>query len=334
MADYWKSQAKKFCKFCKCWIADNKPSIEFHEGGARHKENVAKRISEISKKSREEYESTKQIDNEMKKMEEAAMRAYLKDVEAEADYTSKVIKEKAMQKNIEKGDTAEEKELSDIASRVKESAETAKTEKKEVKKVQKVWWEAKSDEGHIYYWNTESGESVWEPPEDGYVSLAEQEEEAKRAEKAAKRKKAADELLKKEEGKQKSEEIRAHIQREKMKEIYGKKEEEKEKEEKVKKEPKASTVIGPAPRVDPYGSWKVIEKKEFKPVDLQLPEQEFIPIKVPTLSEEPKVKFKEKTVATGTIVTDDDDEVSVSGFKKRKAAPGAKRNMRQRLDED
>ena len=24
-ADYWKSQAKKFCEFCKCWIADNKP---------------------------------------------------------------------------------------------------------------------------------------------------------------------------------------------------------------------------------------------------------------------------------------------------------------------
>ncbi|XP_047001377.1 WW domain-binding protein 4 [Schistocerca americana] len=326
MADYWKSQAKKFCKFCKCWIADNKPSIEFHEGGSRHKENVAKRISEISKKSREEYESNKNIDNEMKKMEEAAMKAYLKDVEAEADYTSKIIKEKAMQKNLEEGGTSEEKELVDIAFRVKESAETTETEKKEEKK---VWWEAKSDEGHTYYWNTESGESVWEPPEDGYVSLAEQKEEAKRAEKAAKRKKATDEMKKKEEEKQISEEKQARIQREKMKEIYGRKE-----KEEAKEKPKMSAPIGPAPRIDPYGSWKVIEKKEFKPVDLQLPEQEFIPIKVPTLTEEPKVKFKEKTVATGTIVTDDDDEVSVSGFKKRKAAPGVKRNMRQRLDED
>ena len=24
MTEYWKSQAKKFCDFCKCWIADNK----------------------------------------------------------------------------------------------------------------------------------------------------------------------------------------------------------------------------------------------------------------------------------------------------------------------
>lgn len=24
-ADYWKSQPRKFCQYCKCWIADNKP---------------------------------------------------------------------------------------------------------------------------------------------------------------------------------------------------------------------------------------------------------------------------------------------------------------------
>ena len=24
MTEYWKSQAKKFCDFCKCWISDNK----------------------------------------------------------------------------------------------------------------------------------------------------------------------------------------------------------------------------------------------------------------------------------------------------------------------
>lgn len=24
-ADYWVSQARKYCEFCKCWIADNKP---------------------------------------------------------------------------------------------------------------------------------------------------------------------------------------------------------------------------------------------------------------------------------------------------------------------
>ncbi|MBW01274.1 WW domain-binding protein 4, partial [Eschrichtius robustus] len=27
-ADYWKSQPKKFCDYCKCWIADNRPQKE------------------------------------------------------------------------------------------------------------------------------------------------------------------------------------------------------------------------------------------------------------------------------------------------------------------
>lgn len=37
MADYWKSNAKKFCEICKVWFADNKISIENHERGLKHK---------------------------------------------------------------------------------------------------------------------------------------------------------------------------------------------------------------------------------------------------------------------------------------------------------
>ena len=32
-ADYWKSNPRHFCEFCKCWIADNKPvsiQVFFH----------------------------------------------------------------------------------------------------------------------------------------------------------------------------------------------------------------------------------------------------------------------------------------------------------------
>jgi len=29
MADYWKSQPRHFCEFCKCWTADNKAVIYF-----------------------------------------------------------------------------------------------------------------------------------------------------------------------------------------------------------------------------------------------------------------------------------------------------------------
>ena len=31
--EYWKSNTRKFCEYCKCWFADNKASINFHEAG-------------------------------------------------------------------------------------------------------------------------------------------------------------------------------------------------------------------------------------------------------------------------------------------------------------
>lgn len=68
-ADYWKSQGRKFCDFCKCWIADNKPSIEFHEGGKKHKENVAKRLKEIHRNSAKNAKINKKFESCIKTME-------------------------------------------------------------------------------------------------------------------------------------------------------------------------------------------------------------------------------------------------------------------------
>lgn len=28
MSEYWVSQQKYYCKFCNCWLANNKPSIQ------------------------------------------------------------------------------------------------------------------------------------------------------------------------------------------------------------------------------------------------------------------------------------------------------------------
>ncbi|XP_017893632.1 WW domain-binding protein 4 isoform X2 [Ceratina calcarata] len=96
MADYWKSQGRKFCDFCKCWIADNKPSINFHEGGKKHKENVSKRLKEIHKTSAKQAKQSRKMEEDIKKMENAAMAAYLKDVENNTrDMTAdRIIKEK------------------------------------------------------------------------------------------------------------------------------------------------------------------------------------------------------------------------------------------------
>uniref|UniRef100_A0A3B5MU61 Matrin-type domain-containing protein n=1 Tax=Xiphophorus couchianus TaxID=32473 RepID=A0A3B5MU61_9TELE len=95
-ADYWKSQPRKFCQYCKCWIADNKPSIEFHERGKNHKENVAAKISEIKKKSVEKAKKEERMSKEFAAMEEAALKAYEEDL-----------------KRMQRGSDGEDKEAGD-----------------------------------------------------------------------------------------------------------------------------------------------------------------------------------------------------------------------------
>ncbi|XP_069687032.1 WW domain-binding protein 4 isoform X2 [Periplaneta americana] len=311
-ADYWKSQAKKFCDFCKCWIADNKPSIEFHEKGKRHKENVAKRLSEISKKSRQEHQKSLKVDDEMKKMEEAAMKAYMKDMEENADLTSQLLKETLSEKS-QKCDS----DTPSSSIKTEPSTEEAAPEVP-APEVPKLWYEAKSEQGYIYFWHIETGESRWEPPEEGFMSLDEQSKEEKKKLK----KEAEKERQRKEEEAKRKEETRAYIEREKMKSR-------RLKEEDTKPEEESLPVLGPAPRVDPYGSWKTIETRLPEPVDLQLPEQEYVPIKVPSVAE-PQVKFKEKTLSG----LGEDAGGAGASFKKRKLNNNPKRNMRQRLNED
>ncbi len=36
MTEKWVSTPKWFCRYCKVWIADNKPSRQHHEQGAKH----------------------------------------------------------------------------------------------------------------------------------------------------------------------------------------------------------------------------------------------------------------------------------------------------------
>jgi len=162
-------------------------------------------------------------------------------------------------------------------------------------------------------------ESRWEPPEEGFLSVAEQKKVQK---KELKKKKEVKKKRQVEEARMKEEE-RARLEREKMKSR-------RVKEEDKQPEEAPLAVLGPAPRVDPYGSWKPVEIRKLEPVDLQLPEQEYIQIKVPAVVE-PKVKFKEKMLAS--LGNDEEGEVE-TGFKKRRLNCNPKRSMRQRLDQD
>ena len=76
MTEVWKSNENRFCKYCKCWVADNKVSWAGHEQGVRHKKAVDEKLSEMKRKAVSDQKSAKDEAHWLRKMEEAALKDY------------------------------------------------------------------------------------------------------------------------------------------------------------------------------------------------------------------------------------------------------------------
>ncbi|XP_044043091.1 WW domain-binding protein 4 [Siniperca chuatsi] len=155
MADYWKSQPRKFCQYCKCWIADNKPSVEFHERGKNHKENVAAKISEIKKKSMDKAKQEERMSKEFAAMEEAALKAYQEDL--------KRMERESAGSSSPAQTTTQPQPLAKPQAKKQHKKEKASKSRNQTQA--QVWVEGQTDDGHTYYYNTITGESRWENPE-------------------------------------------------------------------------------------------------------------------------------------------------------------------------
>ncbi|CAG2250041.1 FBP21 [Mytilus edulis] len=338
MATYWKSQPKKYCKFCNCWITDNKPSVDFHERGKNHQENVKRKINEVKKKSTEQAKEREELEDDMKKMEKAAMEAFKKDLKDNPELAAKYgVK---IRTDAEKLADKEAKRKEREAKLKKEEEEREAVLKAEEELMTKLatckWFEAKSPEGYSYYWNVETNETIWVAPEE-FVSLAEVRAQEQKAKEEAEKQKAFEEQNLEEDESEAGVSVgpmprvpqSAYEEEESASEFYG-----------LPTEAPPLPIPSEAPPPPLPTEPEIIPLPPSEPLPIEHiplpppPEEIQIPppeeVKLPPPQEEKKTqekrsKFKEKTVTSlgkDTNVT----------FKKRKLASGA-RNVRRRDDD-
>lgn len=214
----------------------------------------------------------------MRKMEEAALKAYQQDIcrggdlttqalnaavaaaEAEANYDAtetsstnrsapgpSAIPKRAIDPLLPPVDVMEDEE------RVKKSKMKRKTNDDGTRE-NSMWVEAKSDEGYTYYWNVKTNESIWEEPKEGYMTI----EEYNRLNKVVDAKAEQQHYAESKYMRDNADELLSKYKREKFKTLqaFTKAEEVKEKEE----ERETYTAYEePGSSSQPFGKWQTVQ---------------------------------------------------------------------------
>jgi len=76
MSEFWVSQQRHWCQYCKKYISNNKPSISIHENGKAHKEMVEKFLRDVYKRGKESEKEKSQVQKELERIEAAAISTY------------------------------------------------------------------------------------------------------------------------------------------------------------------------------------------------------------------------------------------------------------------
>jgi len=300
-------------------------SVQFHNSGQKHQDAVKRRLSELTKKGEIDYRNQQQVNTDLKRMEEAALKAYHKDLTSNPDLTARNISSKHthVAKIIEQAaaNPRTYKSGESAALLAASSLKNGPGPSLPLLPPPKVWHEALSPEGYSYYWNVDTQETCWEAPEEGFVSLLDQQlEELKNAtETTESQGTSAQPIINKKKKNKKKKQMFADG----FDNLHNNYPEEEEPEN-------PSSDVQAAP----YGQWETVEPTISAPVNLQLPKINFTNqlARTQAVPEEPRIKFAEKK-AGAPVSSFVKPEPGQSEFKKRKIDEDHKKNFRVRDSE-
>jgi WW domain-binding protein 4 len=204
MADYWKSNDRHFCTFCKCWLAGNKISINLHESGNHHKSMVKAKLEQLRKANIEKERQDKQMNETLGQMERAANESFRRDMVANATNrlnsseqnsatSSEVNLPSKLKRPLNQPVQVQCKKAKFVIktptpqpvfepvvtpSEPDKQTETTVSEEKPTTSNQNpegTWYESKTDTQESFYWNDTTGESTWTAPA-AYLSIEQQKE--------------------------------------------------------------------------------------------------------------------------------------------------------------
>ena len=338
MLDYRQQTGEFDNSFDLVWIMNyfHLQSVQFHENGRRHKLNVAKRLSEIGKQSDVQMKVDQKMNEDMRRMNDAAMKAYMQDISGGGDFTSRAISQAMaaageneqpdMQplastssyhsKQVDPMALTDYKSDDENGPRVLKKAAIEAAAANEVKDPS-LWCEALTEDGDTYFWNVKTNESIWEKPKEGYMTIKEYEKLNELAVKQQEDRKHQDSKF----SIQNADEHAAKLKREKFKKVIETKPQDVE-------EASVATDYEGQFGGQPYGKWQEVVHKPQKQINWELPKQVPLYIAVTNQEPEPPVKkFKEKTITSLDIAPN-----SAPGFFKKRKVAGS-RNARQRTED-
>ncbi|CAH8533329.1 WW domain binding protein 4, variant 3 [Schistosoma haematobium] len=159
MADYWKSNPKKYCELCKCWMADNKISIQNHENGMRHKASVAKKVNELTRSNKCAEMERKNLEACLQQINDSAHLSMMKDLERDPSL--------AKQYGVVLAKSPCEGKLNEESSS-KTGKSVADKSRPDPSSCANIWKESITPDGKHYYWNVATRVTQWTRP-DGII---------------------------------------------------------------------------------------------------------------------------------------------------------------------